>query len=84
LSFLLVGKVWQSKLRGTEKLVGLVLADLTSDDGIDVHVPLNAVAEKCGLSVSTVRRIVGRLKAKGFLVSNGTSRGLKSWRVVLP
>ena len=62
-----MAKVWELDLDHAQRLVLLALADHAHDDGSNSRPSLGYVGWKTGYALSSVKRIVGTLRAAGLL-----------------
>lgn len=68
MSFLRSAAAWErTEVGGTDKLVLLALADFENDKNGKCYPSREDIAEKCGVSVPTVRRALAQLKAAGLV-----------------
>ena len=68
------GWVWDTNLPQNEKYVLLAYADHADHEGNNIFPSVGLIARKTGYSHRSVQRIVIRLKEKGYLVIQGTSK----------
>lgn len=68
MSFTLVPAIWANgPADSTQKYVLLALADYGDDDGENIFPSIETIAEKCGLSESTIIRAIKGLVEAGYL-----------------
>jgi hypothetical protein len=72
LCFVTMGRVWETRLEGTLKLVALALADYTNTRDRRCDPGIDTIAFRCGLSERTVRRAIEELEKLGALTVNRT------------
>jgi len=82
--------VWDhSRTEGTARLVLLAIADHAGHDGRDAYPSQDTIAQKCRVSVRTVRRAIGQAVALGELAVEehggvGSGAGRKTHRYSFP
>lgn len=89
MSIKLMTMVWEIPMpTHAQKLILLKLADWAADDGGSVFPSRNTIADRCDVSVSTVKRTMGALRACGVIhmVREGGDgpKDTNEWRLSVP
>jgi len=82
MSVKVMGRVWDSDLRSTEKFVLLAYADHASHDGTNIFPAIESMVEKTGFSERTVQSATRELEGKGWLIPDGKGpKGTSKWKI---
>lgn len=75
-----MGRVFDSDLRPTTRLVALAYADHASHDGRNIYPSVGLIAKKTGLSRRTVQTATRELESLGWLLDDGIRKsGVRRW-----
>lgn len=82
MSVKVMGIVWDSNLKPTDKFVLIAYADHASHDGTNVFPSIETIVKKTGFSERTVQGATRKLEEIGWLISDGKGKnGTNRWRI---
>jgi hypothetical protein len=85
MSVKVMGWVWDQDLPQNEKFVLLAYADHADHNGCNVYPSIDLIAVKTGYSRRSIQRITDKLKLKGYLLPDGTSKhGTNKYEIPMP